>query len=592
MDKVLECLRASSLALVFFLPPAFTFAQGKGVMIHSYGEQGKSFRLNDKPHANAIPAMEGRVNALFNSLDHRIKVKGSQPAPLSLLSNSIRTNEYKFSVDGFPLCQFQVKAHESIHGSVTILGNMPDVSIEKNFSMRDWPLADDAFGLVQDTRYDHDIIEPLKLRSKKACLWIDDNSQLVPVWQLTVSADHLEYIAVADLNDVYSFEKGFFHVDGTARIYPNNPLDEATEDFTVTNLQPNSDGEVLVENDKFITLLDTDIYDYYRAVEVSSDTHPYLFAPETSDDSFAEVSLFTNANRALDWFVSHGYTNFGDEAIRIVVHAELSGGDTNNALYQPGSSFPTIFVGNGDGLILQNLALDYDVVAHEFGHHVVYHSIKQIKQESLVLHEGLADFFTFAKTGNACLGESICPESSTICAIQNQCLRTAENDLAYDDPDLPAQAHLQGQFISGMLWDLIHEDGIDSATVVEMVIKAIDLFVTDSGYQHLILALLMVDEANYEGKNCQTIYNRALERGLEEVISEFDCSLISTLVESSGGLSSVTGEDQVTETTETTSATKSSSNNWCGAIGVSAHASSSVLFLLALPLLIGFRRWF
>ncbi len=591
MHKVLEFLQAFGLvALLIFESSALAGSQR--ILLHSYGGHNSLELSNSFSSTRALPGLENSVESLFRKLDSRIEIKGSQPSPLSLLKQNIRTNEYKFNIDGFPLCQFQIKAHESINGAVTIIGDMPDITVDKHFSIHDWPLSGDVFALVQDTRYDHDIIEPLRLQSKNACLWVDERSQLMPVWELHVSTGKLNYIAIADQHDIYSFQNGFFHVDGTSRIYPQNPTDEALEDFTIRNLQPSNDGTVLVENDKFITLLDTDVYSYYQAEQVENSSAPYLFAPAISEDSFAEVSLFTNANRALDWFESHGYVNFGDKAIRIVVHAEFPGGDTNNALYQPGSDFPTIFVGNGDGQVLQNLALDYDVVAHEFGHHVVYHTIKNIQQESLVLHEGLADFFTFAKTGNACLGESICPSSSNICAVPNRCLRTADNDYTYDDPNLPPEAHLQSQFISGMLWDLIHVDGIDSSILVEMLIKAIDLFVTDSGYQHLVLALLMVDEADFQGTHCQTIYNRALERGLKEKISAFDCSQISALVESSGGLSSVSGEEQVSSVTQGGSTSSRSSSTWCGAIGIDPNNSVSIFILLTLPLLVSLRRWF
>ena len=149
---------------------------------------------------------------------------------------------------------------------------------------------------------------------------------------IEAKAGKLIYEAVVNNEEVFDFQNGFFHVDGVARIYPNNPLDGALEEFTVSNLKPDDDGVVLVENDKFITLLDTNEYTYYQAVSQSNEAAPYLFAPATTEDAFAEVSLFTNANRALEWFEARGYQNFGDEELRIVVHAEFTNGDVNNAL--------------------------------------------------------------------------------------------------------------------------------------------------------------------------------------------------------------------------------------------------------------------
>ena len=189
------------------------------------------------------------------------------------------------------------------------------------------------------------------------------------------------------------------------------------------------------------------------------------------------------------------------------------------------------------------------------------------------------------------MGESICPSTSGICAVPNQCLRTAENSYTYDDPDLPPEAHLQSQFISGMLWDLIQTDGLDRDTVASIVIGAVDLFVSNSGFSHLVLAMLMVDEADHGGSYCQTIYDRALARGLQSKISSFDCSQIASLIEAAGG-----GIEDIEDTTNETTTTRestSSSKSWCGSIGSgSVQGKMSLVALMVLPLLISIRRWF
>ena len=92
-------------------------------------------------------------------------------------------------MDGFDLCQYQVKAHESIHGAVTVLGQMPRINVERSFTMRDWPPATDAFQLVQDVRFDYNIIQRFELLNKKSCLWVDGD-RLVPVWQLKLKQEN------------------------------------------------------------------------------------------------------------------------------------------------------------------------------------------------------------------------------------------------------------------------------------------------------------------------------------------------------------------------------------------------------------------
>ena len=144
--------------------------------------------------------------------------------------------------------------------------------------------------------------------------------------------------------------------------------------------------------------------------------------------------------------------------------------------------------------VLDNLPKDTDVISHEYGHHVIYKSLKSTRGESLILHEGLADFFVFARTGDGCLGESICPSGSQICEV-DQCLRTADNSLVYGEGLYPHKpAHQKGQLISGYLWDLAQSNDVPLEDLERMVLRAIDLLVSDSGIEHFMLALYNADQ--------------------------------------------------------------------------------------------------
>ena len=321
--------------------------------------------------------LEITVQEAFATLDKRIHVQTkSDGNALQLRRAKIHSQEYKFHVDGFELCQFQAKAHETIHGSVTVIGTIPDVQVTESFHLDQWPDIRASVESTDIARFDEQIEDRFRLVDKKPCLWVDGDS-LIRVWQLDLEADRLRYKAVSDDENLYNFHKNYFSADGTATVYSTNPKDGVLTEYAVRNLIPDSDGTVLVENDRFITLLDTNEYDYF-----ADSSAPYSFNPDPDSDEFKEVSLFTNGNRVIDYLENLGYQNFGSEAMRVVVHASF-GSDTNNALYQPGEEFSTIFVGNGDGEILQNLAVDYDVMSHELGHHVVYHSIQTIQGNHL-----------------------------------------------------------------------------------------------------------------------------------------------------------------------------------------------------------------
>ena len=534
------------------------------------------------------PNPEGALNRVLKDLDPAIAIRSSGGNMLRLLDLSISSQQLEFTIDGFELCRMELKSHATKNGTFAILGKVPDIIVTEEFSRDDWPSLEDSIAVSQSARFENSITEPFLMVSETPCLWVE-NGSVLPVWDLTLQAGNLHYKAISDDSQVYNFQPLFFHVQGTARIYNTNPVDGTLTDYTISNLIPNSEGVVSVENDRFITVLQSGSqYSYFADL-----SPPYEFITGVEEDTFKEISLFTNANRALDWFESQGYKNFGEDRIQIVFHAVFGSSDTNNALYQPVTGSPRIFVGDGDGQILQNLALDYDVIAHELGHHVAYHSIKDIQGESLVLHEGIADYFTYAKTGNACLGESICPSTSGICEKPNQCLRTGENAYSLTSTDLPAEAHLRSQFISGFLWDLIVKDGMTAEIVTQLLIKAIDLYTKDTGYANFILGLMLADDSMHNGKYCSLIFDRAVARGLQGEINDYECSKIPGLVQATGGtIEAISGgSDAGSGTTNSRSSKKSST--FCGSISATNSRSLPflpILLILILPVGLWMRR--
>lgn len=527
------------------------------------------------------------------TIDQRVTIQRTRNAAFNayLAAAGFHSETYHFTVDNIPLCQFEVKAHQGPDDQLMILGKLPDSTFADHYAIDQWPLVTDSVALSEAfAQSDKNIRAPVELLSREACLWVEDQ-QAHRVWKLRLQAGSLVYDAIADDHTVYQWQPGFFHVTGSAQVYDNNPIQGELTNYNLRSMEADNNGGCFLKN----TYFQTQLYDEFANDPAYATDCNFVYSEGSSE--FAQTSLFTNANRQLEWLEEHGYTNFGDTSIRIVVHkvfTEYGGNDINNALYQPtngqAGSTPTIYVGDGDGQILQNLAIDSDVVSHELGHHVVYHTIKNISDESLVVHEALADFFTFSRTGDSCLGESICPSDSPICAKPTQCLRTADNDLNLQSPDLPNQPHLRSQFLSGLLWDLRTKDSIPAETMTQLVLKAINLFVQDSGYQHFILGLLFIDYTDYDGQYCKTIYDRALARGMETQLSGISCDNISDLADNGDDVETMLG-NSTTETTTTSSQSRSSkSSTWCGNIGMTAQGSWPLALFLGLPLIALFWR--
>jgi hypothetical protein len=448
-----------------------------------------------------------------NDLNSGLEIRSSIVKPQFKLTNAVSSSqtEYLFYFNNIRLCGYQVKASIDGQSSPLVFGEMPVIDDEISVDVAAWPTVEEAkarLSYVIAGRYG--LLETAVLEQER-CYHVAERA-LRPVWRLVLSAGDMSYEGLADADEAYQLFPRAFDVDGSARVFKNNLLDGRTESFVLKGLVGNS----MLENPYFKTA----IYSSSNQLPAKSANHVFDFQPGTSQ--FAETSLFTNANRILDWLVQYGYDISSFKQMKIWVHAVVSG-SINNALYdtQSGSQF---FIGDGDGKVLQNLATDSDVISHEFGHHVIYPSIKNISSfNSLVAHEGLADFLTYIRTGNACLGESICPVGSRLCATP-KCLRTAENDYKWGGPGLPMdQAHLTSQFLSGMLWDLKVKDGIADDVLAKIVLKSIDYMPTTIEWQYFIAALMRADQIVTGGANCQDIYNRAGERGLYESISSFGC---------------------------------------------------------------------
>lgn len=573
--------------------------QNDSVLHGSEGDDGDSF--DQGLGLMRLPKLDFRDRILDIAkkweLNPRIQAVETGFKGFSLYQDSkFQTLNYKFDVDGVPLCEFQVKFIESLKGRLAAFGKIPRVDSVGSFVDSDWVAMSDYGPMISQTLAFKGLDPEFTVDHAAKCL-LEKDGELRPVWEVDVVSAGLLYHFTVDGQDVYRYEPKHFHATGTANIYANNSLDSKVEPFTLRDMKETG----YLENPYFITCVPSGKGS--SICPPSSDTSlPYPMVKEPSlnfnydpvnePSLFVQTSVFTNVNRTLEWLQERGYTNFGNVPVRLAVHAAFQG-DSNNALYEPRSAYSVIYVGDGDGNVLKNLGTDSDVVSHELGHHVIYNSVKKIEGESLVIHEGLADFFTFARTGNACLGESICTDTNVgtrICTKPRQCLRSGENDFALNSKNLPSEPHQKSQFISAMLWDLFVKDGIAINDLTRLILKTIDLLVTDSGYQHLVVGLLLADDALYQGTHCQTIIDRAVARGLGLAVEGVSCTVVQDDARPRSSVKAFLDGKEPTPTQSSSS--KKTDKKTCGTVGspMAGGQDMSVLLLWCLPLIVGLIR--
>lgn len=289
----------------------------------------------------------------------------------------------------------------------------------------------------------------------------------------------------------------FANSTGLARIHERN-MDGALIDQSLDLI-----GDGTLTNDLVFTVVT-------NGERVYNADNKFIYSDKSGE--FDEVSLFANAVNTAAWFKENGLQS-SIPKIAIVDHAVING-TSNNSIFSPASSsgtVSTIRVGTGDGLKLKNLSTDRDVIAHELAHAVIYERITATYDQSLVIHEGLADLFTMIRNDDPCLARSICVAGNQIC-VTNQCLRTADNNLVMDlAENNPIK---KGQVISGMLWDLKKSGVYSQDELAHLVIRALNFMKESETYYGLILSLIGADKALFNGAHQDAITQAAKARKL------------------------------------------------------------------------------
>ena len=482
-------------------------------------------------------------------------------------ASGLRAREYTFKASGYEICKSTLRSVEIAGGKMRILGAVPDVDSVQAFSADAWMAEDEARREARNElgarlgNEDH-----LAEVSASRCLFAVDR-ELVPAWKVTLRAGITPYVLYIGSRGLLEGDILAFDASATVYAYDTNSRTGTLTNFTIT---VNGDG--YMTNEFFTTA------DGSGGSRKQSGSNTFTDAPGTT--YFAEQSVFAHTNVHYDFASQNGYTWKGAKPLTIKTHVVFSGGVVNNAQYTPfdGSTGPFIQVGDGDGSVLQNLAIDGDVVSHELGHHVVFSSVTTTSGESLVIHEGMSDALTFMRTGDSCLGESICPAASTLCQVAAQCLRSGATTMKYKDAtyqSLSGSAHKQSQVVSGFFWDLRKGGQIPAADLNKLVLSTVTFLPSNADIKAMVTAVLDADFSLYSKKYQSVITAAASGRGMGVDTLGIDLASIDGVAPTSGGSSSKS----------------SSKKGFLGLCSIGSeqgmsHSATLVIVLLVLPVLL------
>jgi hypothetical protein len=496
-------------------------------------------------------------------------------------SSGLIVHEYGLRVGGYEVCKSSVRSVQFTKGGMRILGSTPLVDAV-------YPITDDAWEPLEGSvmlaseqlrarlhsmrDLSSDLTSDLTLVTASRCVYPSDQ-ELKPAWRIVLRSGNTPYLLYVGADGLFEGDVLAFDATATVRAYDPNPSSGSLKDYSIP---VNGDGYMTNE---FFSTADASSSGPGRLQSATN-----MFNNNPSSAYFAEQSVFAHVYEHFVFSTQAGYKWKGPKPLTVKVHVTFSNGNINNAQYTPfdGEQGPFIYVADGDGTILKNLAVDGDVVSHEFGHHVVFSSITTTSGESLILHEGLADALTFLRSGDACLGESICPAGSTICQVQSKCLRSGATTMKYKDStyqSLSSSPHRQGQIVSGFFWDLRQGGGISAGDLNQLFMTTITLLPSNADVKSLIIAILDADYATFGKKYQSVITAAAAARGMGVDTLGIDLASIDGVFGTSSG-------------TKSASSSKKGFLGLCS-IGADQGAGGSfgiVLAVLSLPLLVSLAR--
>lgn len=496
---------------------------------------------------------------------------------MRLISNGLERDDYVIKLHGLEVRGFYLTEVYKEGRLLQGLGRLPEdgIAFPATIDEASWlPEAKwqeiIAAALMAEAHDPHDF----SIEKGENVFWYDGQSQIIPTTEITLNYAGKPYRFQINASGVQAREALYFDVNGVGLVYPENPVDSEATEVAIKDLT----GTGLLETKYLKSKPQQHEAAYNR-------DHKFVF--DENDYQFQETNAFVHLQQVYQWFVGLGYVWHTPGSLYLYAHENEESNDANNAYYQPNGGNPKIRIGVGDGVALQNLSLDMDVVSHEFGHHIIFQYIQTTgNEESLVMHEGLADFFAFAKSGDPCLGESICPANSPYCEVRGQCLRTAENNLNYDDSSFTQlMPHQKGQIISGLLWDLKNTDNLTLEKVTTLTFKAISFLPQESIFEDLFLSLLTADHELNKGKNSCAIIDMFKKRGFGVFANQVNCEDLnySDYLDNEGKVNSsiiangrtVTQEQNSGTTSAATRSSRRTKSSGCGSLGWAAGPESA-----------------
>jgi hypothetical protein len=316
--------------------------------------------------------------------------------------------------------------------------------------------------------------------------WRIDLPSRVPLasWQVTLDAETGEVLSLVDR---------LLTLDGTGTVYHPN-VREAKGVTSVALRDLDGTGNLAGTYAR--------VYDE-RDIEAFSSQLEFDFP--TDDPRFVQTAVYRGLTETAHFAVQNGFPSFDEPIVTFTNMGDGTGGEMNNAFYDP--SLPAFGFGDGDGTTLANLGTDLDVAAHEMGHHIfetlVAPEIVDSRDPVVAMHEGVADTFSMLIGGDLDVGESTVPGKKFLRTLKGR----ARYPEAYD-PD----PHETGRVYGGANADLHKKLKEDFLPTFFAALPFLPPDPVESDYRE---AFMQADASVNNGLYAETIRKIFKKRGFE-----------------------------------------------------------------------------
>jgi len=459
-------------------------------------------------------------------------------------------SEMKLTLDGIPVHNAHIKMLNDNGNATWLTGSVPEWSYQNtrpsttNFSLSEKQVRQSLKNRLGYSEWRFNSLEKT---------YVARAAEARAAYLVTVSAEQrdndfgpvvpLEVALDADNGELLWQRPLAMHIEGTGQVFKENKA--------VTNqLQTVPLPDIQVSGSLVHSLFN--VYNCQRKARhldtdgtfcrplANSAQNDFTFS--YSDSRYDEVIAYAAISAAIDkfrswdsqslrrdWEISRWpglRSNFGlipkdgqttsSKQLSVFVNTETKSATTNrcntnttpdNAQYLwagiNGSGQPEILIGYGgygeQCGSLRELGKDFDVVMHEFGHHAVFRGLSNTSSESVSLHEGFSDYFTYAVSGNNLLAENSVPGRTALRqgnitpgTTYFRFKRKSDGSYSTVRDYITTLPHLVGELWSGILWEMRVELGKDASGSYKMdkiVWDSIDLLKSDGGISDGVSAI-------------------------------------------------------------------------------------------------------